>query len=133
MNKPMKLLIVDDEEGIVDYMQRTFKRRGYDTFGTTIGKTAIDIFEYERPEISIIDVVLDEPTYNGIQVLEKIKEIDKDAVCVMVTRVTDQDMIEKARELGALHYILKPLDIHELVEIVEEAKSVVESRGKKSG
>lgn len=52
----LKLLIVDDEEGIVDMIQRIYKKKGFLTFGTFDGIKAVEIFEKEHPEINFIGV-----------------------------------------------------------------------------
>lgn len=128
MGQPIKLLVIDDEEGIVDYMQKLFNRRGYQTYGVVKGEDAIELFAKERPEITLIDVLLDQSPVDGLEVLQKIKEIDQGAICIMFSRVTDKDKVEKARSLGALHYVMKPLDVKELEEVVEEARGLAESR-----
>ena len=119
MEKP-KLLIVDDEEGIVDFVQRIYSRKGFLTFGATDGVTAVEIFKKERPRINLIDIHMPYSPIDGVETLRQIKEIDKDALCIMVTRITEQDKIKVCQELGATAYLLKPLSLEELDKAISE-------------
>lgn len=97
---PLKLLIVDDEEGIVDFVKRIYSRKGFITFGATDGITAVEIFKQEKPQISLIDIHMPNSPIDGVETLKRIKEIDKDATCIMVTRITEKDKVE---EIGRAH------------------------------
>lgn len=119
-DKPLKVLILDDEEGIVDYMGKILKLKGYDAFTAVDADQAVAVFQEHRPDICILDVHLSNSELDGVEVLEKIKEIDGEAVCIMVTRITDQEKVDRARELGALRYLLKPIDTKDLVDVVNK-------------
>ena len=120
----LKLLVVDDEKNIVELVKRACLEKGFTTFGATDGLAAIELFEKEKPEIVIIDVHMPFSRIDGIETLEKIKKIDKNTVCIMITRIDDKDKVEAARRLGALHYISKPLTIEELDVVVDEAAGI---------
>lgn len=121
MSQP-KLLIVDDEPHIVEFVQRIYQKKGYITFGATDGITAVDIYKKEQPDFSLIDVHMPFSEIDGIEVLRRIKAINKDAICIMVTRIYDRPVVEEARELGAAHYLPKPFDIEDLDWCIEDAK-----------
>jgi DNA-binding response OmpR family regulator len=123
-NKPLKLLVVDDEEGIVDFTKRIYSRKGFITFGAFDGITAVDIFQKERPHICLIDIHMPLSPFNGIETLKRIKEIDKDAICIMVTRITEQAAVEAAKRLGASAYLLKPLEMEEIDRAISEAAKI---------
>lgn len=122
--QPLKLLVVDDEEGIVDFTKKIYSRKGFTTFGATDGITAVEIFHKERPQINLIDVHMPYSPIDGIETLKRIKEIDKNAVCIMVTRITEKDKVEAAKRLGASAYVLKPLELEELDKVISEAANI---------
>lgn len=126
----IKLLIVDDEEGIVDWLKRAYLEKGFDTFGVTDGMKAIEVYEKEHPEITLIDIHMPFSPIDGIETLKRIKKINKNAICIMVTRIDQKEKIKAARDLGALHYIPKPLTMGELDEAVNEAVDIIK-KGKK--
>jgi DNA-binding response OmpR family regulator len=113
-------LIVDDEEGILDYTHKILELKGYQTVTALDGPAAVENFKKERPQMAIIDVFLAYSPFDGVEVLEKIKQIDKEIECIMVTRITDEEKIKKSRELGAVHYLLKPIDTKDLLAVVNE-------------
>ncbi len=118
----IKLLIIDDEEGIVRLIQRLYNKEGFATFGAADGVTAVDIFSKENPDITLIDVHMPYSPIDGIETLKRIKDINKEAICIMVTRITDKDKVEEAKRLGAFRYITKPLGVEDLDKVVNEAK-----------
>jgi len=126
-NQPLKLLVVDDEETIVYFTKKIFDKKGFITFGATDGITAVDIFQRERPHISLIDVHMPFSPIDGVETLRRIKEIDKDAVCLMVTRITDKNKVEDSKRFGALAYLKKPLDLDDLETAVEKAKTYIKT------
>lgn len=121
---PIKLLVVDDEEGIVHYTRKFYDKRGFITFGATDGITAVDIFQKERPYVSLIDIHMPYSPIDGIETLRRIKEIDKDAICIMVTYITEQDKVEESKRYGASAYLLKPLEPEDLDRALSEVAKI---------
>ena len=128
-NQSLKLLIVDDEPAIVDFTQRIYQRKGFTTFGVTDGIKAVEIFEKERPQINLIDIRMPFSPIDGIEVLKRIKDIDKNANCIMVTRIHEEESVERARALGALHYLIKPFELEKLDECIDEITKKLEAKG----
>jgi len=122
--KQLKLLVVDDEEGIVDFVKRIYSRKGFITFGATDGISAVEIFKKERPQVNLIDIHMPFSPIDGVETLRRIKEIDKDAVCIMVTRITEKDAVEQSKKWGASAYILKPLELEDLDKAISEAAKI---------
>ncbi|KKR07277.1 MAG: Sporulation initiation phosphotransferase F [Candidatus Peregrinibacteria bacterium GW2011_GWC2_39_14] len=127
-NQMIRVLVIDDEEGLADFMQRILSLKGYAAFMETDGVGAVNFFKNERPDIVLIDIDLGYSEIDGVEVLKRIKEIDKNAVCIMVTRITDEESVKKSKEYGAMHYLLKPLDSKDIVAAVDEAARVIRQR-----
>ena len=120
--KQLKILAVDDEYGIVFLMEKVYKKKGYLTFGATDGIKAVEIFEKERPDITFIDIHMPYSPIDGIEVLRRIKAIDKNANCVMLTRIFDDESISNTKTLGAMHYVTKPFEIEDLDKCINEVQ-----------
>jgi two-component system OmpR family response regulator len=118
----LKLLIVDDEPGIVDFIQKIYQRKGFVTFGATDGIAAVDIYRKESPQISLIDVHMPYSPIDGVETLKRIRDINNNAACIMVTRITEKDKVEASRALGASAYLLKPFELEELDKAILEAR-----------
>jgi len=113
-----KLLVVDDEHDICDFVKNFFKERGYDVLTAMNGDDALVLFKRERPQLTLLDVKM--KGMDGIAVLKHIKDIDKAAKVIMVTALDDQDKIAEACRLGACEYITKPLALDHLEQAVEK-------------
>jgi DNA-binding NtrC family response regulator len=120
--RQLKLLVIDDERGIVDFTKKIFRRKGFLTFGATDGIRAMEIFNKEHTDINLIDIHMPYSPIDGVEILKRIKETDKDAICIMISRILDRDKVEASKRLGALHYITKPLGVEELDKAVAAAK-----------
>lgn len=123
-DNPLKLLVVDDEEGIVDFIKRIYARRGFITFGATDGVSAIEIFKKERPQICLIDIHMPFSPIDGIETLRQIKQIDKDSTCIMVSRITEKEKVEQSKQFGASSYVLKPLELEDLDRVISEVTKI---------
>jgi len=124
----IKVLIVDDEDGILDYMHKILDLKGYQTFVAIDANTAIAVFEEHRPDICLLDVHLSNSILDGVQVLEKFKAVDPGVECVMVTRITDEDKIKRSGELGAAGYLLKPIDTKDVLSMVNDVAAKIKER-----
>lgn len=125
----LKILAVDDEPGIVFYVQKFYKKKGFITFGATDGIKAVEMFEKERPDITFIDIHMPYSPIDGIEVLKRIKAIDKKANCVMLTRIYDNESIRQTKELDAMHYITKPFDAEDIDRCINEVLSKLKAGG----
>jgi two-component system nitrogen regulation response regulator NtrX len=133
MDKKIKLMVMDDESSIVEYITKIFKIKGYDTFGASNAKQALETFQKYQPDICILDVFLVDSELDGVDVLEKIRKVNQDAVCIMFSRITDDEKIKKANELGIFEFLFKPLDPQKLKEVVAEAVKQVKQKGSIDG
>ncbi len=107
-----KILIVDDEKEIVEFIKNFLRRRGSRVFTAVNGKEAEDIFDLNKPDIVLLDITI--PGVNGLDLLKKFKKQNKKAVVIMVTGRNDPESLSKAKSYGAYKYITKPLDLREL-------------------
>lgn len=129
MNQQMiKVLVVDDEEDITYFTTKILEREGFRPFQALDGGRALEIFYREKPQICIIDVHLGYSKIDGMEVLEKIKETDKAVECIMITRITDEDTIDKAKKLGVKEYLLKPIANEQWLEKVHAAADAIKGR-----
>lgn len=117
----IKILVVDDEEDIAHFTAKILEYDGFKALKAMDGAQALEIFEKERPQICLIDVHLGYSKIDGMEVLRKIKETDKNTECIMITRITDKNTIAEAKKLGVKEYLLKPLASEQWLEKVHTA------------
>lgn len=104
-----KVLVVDDEPEAVELLVEFLSSKGYEVLTATSGEEALRRVKEDRPHLVLLDVRM--PQMNGLEVLQRIREIDAEMGVIMVTAVNEEDVGRKALELGAFDYIVKPLDL----------------------
>ncbi len=105
-----KVLIVDDDESVNNFLVKFLQRKGYaavQSVGT--GKEALEVIKKEDIKLVLLDIKL--PDMNGIEILGKIKEIKKDVDVIMITGFPEESTAKEALKLGAYDYIMKPFDL----------------------
>lgn len=112
----LKLMVVDDEVDICDFVKNFFKERDFEVFVAYDGRDAIKKAEMTQPHIILLDVLM--PGMDGIETLRNLRSYGSEAKVVMVTAVEDYDKVENAKKLGAIEYITKPLLLDQLERTV---------------
>ena len=107
-----KILIVDDEIDVCDFVKHFFEERDYKVFTALNSEEALRLLRREKPDIVLLDVRM--PGMDGVETLKKIRIFDKDATVIMVTAVDDHARMEEVKKFGAAKYITKPLVLEEL-------------------
>ncbi|UCD15509.1 MAG: response regulator [Candidatus Omnitrophota bacterium] len=113
-----KVLVVDDEKEITDFLERFLMRFDISVIKANEGKQAFDFYHLHNPDFIFLDIQM--PGKDGITVLKELREIDDSLKVIMITGRDDKEFREKAQQLGAIDYITKPLDLSELSKKVEE-------------
>ena len=116
-----KILVVDDNKETCDILTKTFAEEGYQMFSALSGRLALDTVKKKKPELVLLDIKM--PKMDGIEVLKRIKKIDKDLVVVMITGYGALDTAKEAMTLGAYDYITKPFDLDFIKAVVRDALS----------
>ncbi len=111
-----KILVVDDEIDVCDFVKQFFEERNFRTFTALSGEEALRILKKEKPDIILLDIRMKK--MDGIETLKRIREIDKDVKVIMVSAVDEQDKMKICRKLGASKYVTKPLVLEELEKVV---------------
>ena len=108
------ILIVDDDENLRVVYKKNLERRGYVVETAINGLDALDKLQDWQPDIMILDIMM--PELDGVKVLEKLSEshIFKDISVIMLTGVSEINLMKKCLDLGAKGYILKGASMEEI-------------------
>lgn len=117
-NSKKKVLVVDDELEIVDFLERFLKRFNITVLRALNGDAAIQEYENNQPDWIFLDIMM--PNKDGITVLKEIKKINPQAQVIMITGKEDKAIHDRAKKAGAVDYITKPLDLGELSNKIKE-------------
>lgn len=113
-----KLLIVDDEVDVREFAANFFRKRKIEVITASSGEEALGILEKQKADLILLDIKM--TGIDGVETLRRIKEIDKNAKVIMVTgrKPEEEGSFDQCRQLGALDYVHKPLELDELEKIV---------------
>jgi AmiR/NasT family two-component response regulator len=116
-----RVLIAEDEALIRLDLREMLQEEGYDVCGEAgDGATAVTLARELRPDLVVLDVKM--PVMDGISAAEQIVA-ERIAPVVMLTAFSQRDLVERAREAGAMAYLVKPFQKKDLVPAVEMAVS----------
>lgn len=117
-----KLLVVDDETDMLDFIERVFRRR-FDVTRCRNAETALEMLEGGEFEVLITDQKM--PHLSGLELLERLGDRQPALVRVLLSGFTEVPEIKRAIERCTIHnYILKPVDSRKLLDGIDEAYRV---------
>ena len=114
------MLIVDDEEFLRKMIVMGFERDGFTVFQADNGEDAVNVARQELPELVLLDLVM--PRLLGFEVCQILRndpQFSKTAVIIMSAKSYKPDM-DKAAELGADAYVVKPFEMAEMLKTARE-------------
>ena len=111
-----KILIVDDEADVCDFVKGFFEERGFEVIMALSGTEALRVVKKQKPSLILLDIKM--KGIDGIETLKRIRALDKNVNVMMVTAADDKGTMDKASKLGACKYISKPLVLENLESAV---------------
>jgi two-component system response regulator (stage 0 sporulation protein F) len=114
---PAKLLVIDDENGILEEVKTYFEEEGFQVFIADNGEEGIQLLKRERPDVALVDMKL--PDMSGLLILKIAKESRPLTKVIVNTGYVDQAIIDQAEELGRDVFLQKPFDLVCLKKEVE--------------
>jgi DNA-binding response OmpR family regulator len=117
-NMAYKLLIVDDEADVCEFAANFFRKRKIEVITALSGEEALNVVDQKRPNLILLDIKMS--GIDGIETLRRLKEKNQQLKVIMVTgrKPEDDDSFQQCRQLGAVNYIHKPLELDELENVV---------------
>jgi two-component system response regulator AtoC len=112
MSQLFRVLVIDDDPGVRDYMEALVSRQGYDVLAVADGEQALASLETSKPDLVTLDVVL--PGMDGLQTLSELKKRLPDVPVVMLSGHGQARNIVEAMRLGATDFLRKPFEVEEL-------------------
>jgi adenylate cyclase len=118
-----RILIVDDTPANIQTLSAILKEKGYQISVATNGRQALEVVSKVRPDLILLDVMM--PEMDGFEACQKLKASDwHDIPIIFLTAKTETDDIVRGFELGAVDYVAKPFNAHELLARVNTHLSI---------
>ncbi|WP_036800524.1 sigma-54-dependent transcriptional regulator [Photobacterium marinum] len=130
INNDIEVLIIDDDQDVVEAYQHLLEVSGYKALTATDPTVAINMLHKDWPGVVVTDMYM--PGLSGMELLEKVRELDPELPVIMITGHGDIPMAVDALKKGALDFLQKPLQPAELLALLEkhlpERKRKIEQR-----
>lgn len=115
------VIIVDDDPTVLNFTSLLLAKRGYTTFPCSNAGDAIDVLGKNQIDVVLTDIMMPEVT--GIELMEKVHNINPEIPVILVTGFADLDKAIEAIKKGAFDFITKPYDTDYLIHSIEKAAS----------
>jgi len=110
--EPTTVLVVDDEDGIRQALDRFLTRQGYRVTQAPEAAAALAAIESVHPQAMLCDIRM--PNMSGVELLPKALAADTDLAVIMLTAIDEPRTAIECLKLGAHDYLIKPVDLEEL-------------------
>ena len=103
----MKILIIDDEQGVLKMYETGLKMAGFEVMLAPDGASGLKLAQEQKPNVILLDIIM--PRYNGLDILKDLKadERTKNIPVWLLTNLPRESSGQKAQELGAANYLVK--------------------------
>jgi two-component system alkaline phosphatase synthesis response regulator PhoP len=131
-DKNFKVLIVDDEQDVLEFLSYNLSKEGFDVFKADNGKTGVEIAKKENPDIILLDVMM--PEMDGIETCRTLRELpqfENTIIAFLTARTEDYSQIA-GFETGADDYISKPIKPRVLISRLRALLRRYDSKDAKS-
>ena len=119
MGKKPRILVIDDEVEICNFLKDVLTTEGYTVFTASDPIKGLRMTEKLKPDLVLLDLKM--PEMNGIEVLRRIKKIDGTTAVIIITGFGAMDTARAAMRLGAFDYVTKPFDLAHVKALVKDA------------
>lgn len=115
----MNVLVVDNEKGFASILADHLKTKMINAGSVYSGRDALSTVMEFKPDVIILDIQM--PDMSGVEVLTRIKESDPAIEIIVLTGNGSFDVGIECMQLGAFDYLMKPVDLDQLLETIESA------------
>ena len=112
------ILLVDDQDTIRFFLEKTLTQEGYETITAKLGGEAVEKARKVMPDLVLLDLKL--PDMDGLEVLQQIKEIFPEICIVMITAFGDIETAVSAMKAGAYDFVSKPINLDQLLMVIRK-------------
>ncbi len=123
-SRPVKVLLVDDETGILDSLGILLKGEGYRVQAARGGREAMELLSSDKPDLVVTDIRM--PGASGLDVLTRARELDPEIPVILMTAQASLQSAVRAVNEGAYYYLQKPFSNDELLAICRRASEARE-------
>ena len=113
------ILIVDDDKQVREVLHQIFLTAGYNCRLAQDGREGVAMFKSAHPPLTVTDLKM--PNMGGIELLQQVRAVDQDAAVIVLTGAADVKTAIESLKLGAYDFIMKPVNVDELLIAADRA------------
>ncbi|HEX9125209.1 MAG TPA: response regulator [Methylomirabilota bacterium] len=123
-----KILVVDDDPGMLDTLMDVLSATGYETSVAASGNAALEMAQAGTFDLVLMDIQM--PGLNGVQVLHALRVLDPTIVVIMMTAYTGDELVAESQRTTGFSVLSKPLDLDQVLPLVKSIVSPRAGRGR---
>ena len=115
----IRVLLVDDEETLLEYMSKRLLKKGFTVKAAFSGEEAVEVAENEHFDVAVVDLKM--PGIDGVETQKRLHKVQPFLQCIVLTGHGSIDSALESGQQDAFSYLLKPIDYDKLVTGIKEA------------
>jgi len=117
-----RILVIDDDRSVRHLVEKTFEGSDVEVISAASADEGLRLQRETQPDVALLDILL--PKTSGLELFEELREADSKMPIIFITSLASSETAIKAMTLGAFDYLLKPLDIARIRELVGQALEI---------
>jgi DNA-binding NtrC family response regulator len=119
MKSPIRIMIVDDEPTMIEWLSVLLRQKGYEVSMFTAGAKALQSAASRVPDVAVVDLRM--PVMDGLELLTELRKLNPELIGIVMTAYSSIDTAVRAMREGATDYLVKPFDVEQLQLALERA------------
>jgi len=125
-----RILIIDDDVALVEFLTSSFMESGFDVIGAHHGGDGLMLADVHKPDIVLLDVRM--PGMSGVEVLQQMRTRWPWLPVIVITGLADAQLARALLQRGAFDYVAKPFDVDHLQRCVAAALTTLKSPARRA-
>src|SRR5262245_4539840 len=117
-----RILVIDDDRSVRHLIAKAFEDSDVEVVPAASAEEGMRLLDDKQLDVVLLDILL--PEQSGLELFEKIRNIDPKLPVIFITSLSSSDTAIKAMTLGAFDYLLKPLDLARIRDLVRQAMEI---------
>ena len=117
-----RILVIDDDRSIRHLISKAFEGTDIEVLTAATAEEGLKTIFNGNPDVVLLDIML--PNASGLETFDQIKEADGKLPIIFITAMESSETAIKSMTLGAFDYLLKPLDVNKIKELVAQALEI---------
>ena len=118
-NKDIRVLLIDDEQTLLEYLAKRLLREGFTVKVTFSGEEALQVAAEEDYDVAVVDLKM--PGMDGTETQRRLKEIQPNLQCIVLTGHGPVESDLESGHENSYHYLLKPVEFESLMQTIRDA------------